>query len=135
MMAFTAVKVARRMTGGPGIKASCNFHESQSSRIITISFNRDAQVRHFGRVINPDTDRFEVQRGTDADKGKVLIQMDPEGEIQAGKSMHGSIRFRFQAFPPVPPGAVKSLNCILISSSKSAKEVVVRLPWNDGSRG
>ncbi|MEM7213293.1 MAG: hypothetical protein AAF479_15640 [Pseudomonadota bacterium] len=133
-MGFTPIKVARRMTGGPGIKASCTDHEVTASRVVTISFNRDAQKRYFSREIDPENDRFHVMRGTETDAGKVMFQVDPEGEVRAVKSMHNSIRFKLQAFPPVPSEAVKSLDCIVISSKPELKEVVIRVPWNDGSR-
>lgn len=134
-MGFQAVKLPqRRTTGGCGVKASCSGGGEPSSRTATISMNKEAQRRYFGREIDCANDRFVVMRGDQADHGKVLIQLDAEGEVQAGKSMHGSIRFRMRAFPPIPPEAVKSTDCYIVSSSSTEKEIVVRLPWNDGTR-
>lgn len=132
-MGFHAVKMARRTTGGPGIKASCTHHEDPAARVVTISFNREAQNRHFGREINAETDKFVVERGTDTDKGKLRIQLTQAGEVDAGKSMHGSIRFKLQAFPPIPSEHVKSADCHIVNSDPKSKAVIVRVPWRDGS--
>ena len=132
-MGFTAVRVAQRATGNLGVSASCTAGDTPSNRTVRISVTRDAQMKFFGKQIDAATDRFTVQRGTDTDKGKVAIRIDPEGDIMAQSGMHKSISFRLQAFPPVPPGRVKGTPCTLISSDKALGELIVRMPWRDGS--
>lgn len=131
-MPFHPVKVARRVTGGPGIKASSSEHEDLSEKTVSISMNQDAQRKYFGREVDPDSDRFTIERGAQTDLGKVKIALDTNGAIEVRRVMKGAIIFKLQAFPPVAPEKIKSMDCIVIS--QAAGEVVVRLPWTDGSR-
>jgi len=132
-MAFTDVRIARRKAGTSGISASCTAGDAAADRTVRISLTRDAQMRHFGGHADVGTDRFTIGRGTDADRGKLAIMRDPEGAIQASQGMHGSINFRLQAFPPVPPDKVKSTPCAVLESDKARSYVVIRIPWRDGS--
>lgn len=125
--------MAQRVTGGPGVSASCSDGPDPANRVVRISITVDAQKRFLGREIDPETDRFELLRGDGSDTGKVIIKLDPEGEVQAKKSMRGSITFRLQAFPPIPAGKVRSAPCIPLMNSAEKGELIVRLPWRDGS--
>lgn len=136
-MGFTAVRVAQRVTGGSGVSASCTAGDTPANRTVRISLTRDAQKRYFGRHIDQNADRFDVQRGTDTDKGKVRITLDPEGEVQIRKSVQDSVNFRVQSFPPIPPGKVKATPCTVVDaeSDKAQGILTIRLPWRDGSAG
>lgn len=132
-MAFHKVKVAARMTGTSGVSISISEPKEDRPRVVRLSFTADAQKKYFGRLLNDETDRFEVLRGDGPDRGKVLVQIDEDGEVCCKKGMHGSVFFKLAPFPPIPPEKVKSMPCIVLSNNSGQQEVTIRVPWNDGS--
>lgn len=134
-MGFRAVQLPKKTdASGTGIKCACSNGEIPALRQIRVSLNREAQIAHFGRELDPQKDRFTILRGDDTDKGKLLIQLDPEGPAKAGGAPHGTVLFRIVAFPPLPEGAVKSTGATVISSQPGKQELVIRLPWHGGSQ-
>lgn len=133
LMAFEAVKPPREVPDVLGISASFSGGDHPGEKTVRFWITRNAQIRHLGREIDFEKDRIDVQRGTEHDLGKIMIRISPDGALRPRKMARGTMLLIIQAFPPVPPKAVSAMQCVLIESAPEENQVVVRLPWRDGS--
>jgi len=127
-MSFTpALPAPARPTGGDGYNFSIRANKGGLVAVLFIS--AAAQERDFGGSLIGR--RLAVSVGRGQDEGRLLLQLAPEGGIEATSALKGSVRLRLKPWDLLPRAAQKGGSCA--RAPHAGEGAVIILPrWADG---